>query len=59
MTKLFIIKFTEPLIACVFGAVLLGEDILKIQYLVAFVLITAGILLGNRETNNESKDSRN
>lgn len=49
MSKLFIIKFAEPLFACVFGAILLGEDILKIQYLVAFVLITAGIVLGNRE----------
>lgn len=48
LSKLFIIKFAEPLFACVFGAVLLGENIFKIQYLLAFVLISGGILLGNR-----------
>lgn len=49
LSKLFIIKFAEPLFACLFGAVLLGEDIFKVQYLAAFVLISAGILLGNRK----------
>jgi len=45
---MFIIKFAEPLFACVFSAMLLGEDIFKIQYLVAFVLISLGIVLGNK-----------
>jgi len=45
---MFIIKFAGPLFACVFGAVLLGENIFKIQYLVAFVLISLGIILGNK-----------
>jgi drug/metabolite transporter (DMT)-like permease len=45
---MFIIKSSEPLFACVFGALLLGENILKIQYLIAFILITVGILLGNK-----------
>lgn len=49
LSKLFIIKFAEPLFACLFGAVLLGEDIFKLQYLVAFVLISLGIILGNRK----------
>ncbi len=48
LSKLFIIKFSEPLFACVFSAVLLGEDILKPQYLIAFILISSGIILGNR-----------
>ncbi len=48
LSKLFIIKFAEPLFACVFGAILLGENIYKIQYLLAFVLISIGIILGNR-----------
>ena len=48
LSRLFIIKFAEPLFACVFGAVLLGENIFKLQYLLAFVLISAGIVLGNR-----------
>ena len=48
LSKMFIIKSSEPLFACVFGALLLGENILKIQYLIAFILITVGILLGNK-----------
>ena len=53
LSKLFIIKFAEPLFACIFGAVLLGEDIFKVQYLIAFALISSGIVLGNikRQTN--------
>lgn len=47
LSGLFIIKFAEPLFACVFGAVLLGEDIFKVQYLLAFVLISGGIVLAN------------
>lgn len=47
LSKLFIIKFAEPLFACIFGAVLLGEDIFKVQYLIAFALISSGIVLGN------------
>ena len=49
LSKLFIVKFAEPLFACVFGAVLLGENIFKIQYLLAFILISAGIIMGNKE----------
>lgn len=48
ISKLFIIKFAEPMFACAFGAILLGENILKIQYLVAFVLISTGILMGSK-----------
>ena len=49
LSKLFIIKFAEPLFACIFGALWLGEDIFKIQYLLAFVLISAGIVIGNKD----------
>lgn len=57
LSTLFIIKFAEPLFACVFGTILLGENIFKIQYLLAFALISAGILLGNKsEERNESKN---
>ena len=57
VSKMFIIKFTEPLFACIFGAMWLGEDIFKIQYLLAFILISAGIILGNKtnETKGEAK----
>lgn len=47
LSKLFIIKFAEPLFACVFGTILLGEDIFRLQYLAAFLLISAGILVGH------------
>lgn len=47
LSKLFIIKFAEPIFACIFGALILGEDILKFQYLISFVLISGGILISN------------
>lgn len=47
LSKLFIIKFAEPLFACAFGAILLGEDIFRLQYFAAFLLISAGILVGH------------
>ena len=34
--------------ACIFGAILLEEDIFKIQYLEAFLLIFWGIMIGNK-----------
>ncbi len=55
LSKLFIFKFIEPVFACVFGALLLGEDIFKIQYLLAFVLISIGILLGNKGDSVHNK----
>ena len=56
-SMLLIIKFAEPLFACVFGAILLGEDILKLQYLIAFVLISLGIYLGSKTKEKESTES--
>lgn len=50
LSRLFIIKFAEPLFACIFSAFLLGENIFKIQYLIAFTLISIGIILGNKHT---------
>lgn len=47
LSKLFIIKFAEPVFACIFGAILLGENIFKIQYIAAFVLISLGIYISN------------
>ena len=50
LSNMFIIKFSEPLFACAFGAILLGEDIFKWQYLIAFILISTGIVLGNMKS---------
>jgi len=48
LSNLYIIKFAEPLFACIFGAIILGENIFKIQYLVAFLLIAGGIYYSNK-----------
>ena len=53
LSKLFIIKFAEPLFACAFGAIILNEDIFKWQYLVAFILISVGILVGHYNGKKE------
>lgn len=47
LSKLFMIKFSEPLFAAVFSWILLGEDILNINYLLAFIFISAGIVVAN------------
>ena len=48
LSKLFIIKFAEPVFACVFSAILLGENIFNIQYILAFILISGGIYIVNK-----------
>lgn len=47
LSKLFIVKFAEPVFACICGAVLLGENIFRLQYLAAFALIALGITISN------------
>lgn len=54
LSKLFIIKFSEPVFACLFGAALLGENIWKIQYPIAFVLICGSIWLSNYSKKQQS-----
>jgi drug/metabolite transporter (DMT)-like permease len=59
LSKLFIIKFAEPLFACVFGAILRKENIFQWQYLIAFVLISAGIILGNKTKKERKNENKN
>ncbi len=47
LSKMFIIQFAEPVFASIFGFVLLGENIFKIEFLIALVLIFAGIVISN------------
>ena len=56
LSKLFIIKFAEPVFACIFGALILSEDIWKIQYFIAFLLISGSIWISNvkRKKQNTS-----
>lgn len=49
LSNLFIIKFAEPLFACLFGALLLGENVLRWQYGAALLLISGGIALSSRK----------
>ena len=54
LSKLFIIKFAEPVFACIFGALILDEDIWKIQYLIAFLLISGSIWFSNMKHKKKS-----
>lgn len=47
LSKLFIIKFSEPLFAAIFGWLIRGEDIWQLNYLFAFLLISGGITVAN------------
>ena len=47
LSKLFIIKFSEPLFAAVFSWIILDENIFRIEYAIAFLLISGGILVAN------------
>lgn len=57
LSKLFIIKFAEPLFATVFSFFLLGEDIINLNYIFAFVLISSGIVVANLKFSISKKDS--
>ena len=46
LSEMYLIKFCEPIFACIFGAICFGENIFTIQYLLAFLLICGGIAIG-------------
>ncbi len=48
LSKLFIIKFAEPAFACIFGAILLNENIFQWQYVLSFLFIAGGIYISNK-----------
>ena len=54
LSKLFIIKFAEPAFACVFGALILNENIWKLQYLVSFLLISGSIFISNLKSSRRA-----
>ncbi len=58
LSKLFIIKFAEPLFACVFGAIILHENIWRLQYLFAFLLISGGILIANLKKSEKQTPAK-
>lgn len=60
IAKLSLIKFTEPLFAVVLSGLFLRENILKINYLLALIIIFAAILMDNLHFENKKrKDSAN
>ena len=49
ISKLSIIKFTEPLFAVIFSGFLLGENILRLTYLIALLLMLAALVIEHKE----------
>ncbi len=47
MSRLAILKSVDPLFAAVFSAALLGENILRIEYIIALVLVISAIFISN------------
>jgi len=45
LSKLSVIKFTEPLFAVIFSGIILSEDIFKVSYIGAFVIILCSVLV--------------
>ena len=45
LSKLFIVKFCEPIFAAVFGAMLLGENILNVRFLLALVFTAVAVVV--------------
>ncbi len=55
ISKLSVIKFTEPLFAVILSGIFLGENIFKLNYLIALIIILAAILLVNLKHNNSKE----
>ncbi len=47
VSKLSVIKFTEPLFAVIFSGLILGEQIFRLSYLIAFIIIILAIIISN------------
>lgn len=56
LSNLFIIKFSEPLFSAVFSFIIIGENIFKWQYAIAFFLITSGVLVANLSDKLKDKN---
>lgn len=54
VSKMSIIKFTEPLFAVVFSGILLGEEIWKLSYFVALALMLAALIVEHREPKKKN-----
>lgn len=62
LSMLSVIKFSEPLFAVILSGLLLGESIFRLNFLFAFIIILAAILINNlkirRKQNEKNTASR-
>ena len=56
VSKLSIIKFTEPLFAVIFSGIILGENIFRLSYLIALILMLASLLIENNVFSISKKE---
>lgn len=54
LSGMFMIKFTEPLFAALFSALLIHENIFRLTYLVSFVLVCLGIMFSTRGKRSDT-----
>lgn len=57
ISKLSIIKFTEPLFAVIFSGIILGENIWRLSYLAALLLLLAALIVEHRPQRHACKET--
>ena len=55
LSKLFIIKLSEPLFAAIIGAIVLQENLWQWHYLLAFVCVGIAVVVSNLNVKKEKK----
>ena len=55
LSKMYVLKFAESFFACIFGALMLKENIFTLQYLFAFILIITGVVIGVHNKSGKGK----
>ena len=59
LSKLFIIKLSEPMFAAIIGAIVLQENLLQLPYLFAFLCITSAVVISNVKLSKKSEKRTN
>jgi drug/metabolite transporter (DMT)-like permease len=57
LSKLFIIKLSEPLFAAIIGAIILSENIFQWHYVGAFLCIATAVVVSNLHFKKKKKDT--
>ena len=58
LSRLYVVKFAEPLCALIFSWILLGENIFQLRYAAAFFLISSGILIANMRRDTKKAETK-